>query len=156
MQPRCYAGLLWASLILGIAANSVWAQPFPNKKYGQDDKFRQLEEILPTPNSYRSAAGEPGPDYWQQKVDYNIDVTLNDEDQSIHGTESIRYHNQSPHTLRYLWLQLDANIFSPDSAASKTRSARLGFTPGRVSTGEMEALLHRQTFDGGCKIFWVV
>ena len=156
MQPRCYAGLLCASLFLGIAANSVWAQPFPNKKYGQDDKFRQLEEILPTPNSYRSAAGEPGPDYWQQKVDYNIDVTLNDEDQSIHGTESIRYHNQSPHTLRYLWLQLDANIFSPDSAASKTRSARLGFTPGRVSTGEMEALLHRQTFDGGCKIDSVV
>ncbi|MFN7333570.1 MAG: aminopeptidase, partial [bacterium] len=134
MQPRCYAGLLWASLIFGITANTVLAQPFPNKKYGQEDKFRQLEEILPTPNSYRSAAGEPGPDYWQQKVDYNIDVTLNDEDQSIQGTESIRYHNQSPHTLRYLWLQLDANIFSPDSAASKTRSGRLGFTPGRVST----------------------
>jgi hypothetical protein len=129
------------------------AQPFPNKKYGQEDKFRQLEEILPTPNSYRSAAGEPGPDYWQQKVDYNIDVTLNDKDQSIHGSETIRYHNRSPHTLRYVWLQLDPNIFSPESTANKTRTFRgTGPSGGRMSSQELESILLRQTFDGGCKI----
>ena len=130
----------------------VSGQPFENKKYGQEDKFRQLEEILPTPNGYRSAAGEPGPDYWQQKIDYNIDVTLDDQDQSIHGSETIRYHNQSPHTLRYVWVQLDANIFSPDSVASKTRTARGLGQGGRMSTSEFEAMLLRKTFDGGCKI----
>ncbi len=138
--------------ILYALQSPVSGQPFPNKKYGQEDKFRQLEEILPTPNGYRSAAGEPGPDYWQQKIDYNIDVTLNDQDQSIHGSESIRYHNRSPHTLRYVWVQLDANIFSPNSVASQTRSARGIGLGGRMSTSEFEAILLRQTFDGGCKI----
>lgn len=70
----CTLGLFFCLLL-----SPVLGQPFPNKKFGQEDKFRQLEEILPTPNDYRSAAGEPGPDYWQQKIDYNIDVTLNDQ-----------------------------------------------------------------------------
>lgn len=137
---------------LAVSGSTLWAQPFANKKYGQEDKFRQLEEILPTPNSYRAATGEPGPDYWQQKVDYNIDVTLDDEKQTIFGLESIRYHNQSPHGLKYLWLQLDPNIFKPDSDANKTRSGRFGGSQGRVSTGEIEAIKLRQSFEGGCNI----
>jgi hypothetical protein len=148
---RCLMSKLTLVWMLFVGGGMVLAQPFPNKKYGQEDKFRQLEEILPTPNGYRSAAGEPGPEYWQQKVDYNIDVVLNDKDQSITGSESIRYHNRSPHTLRYVWLQLDPNIFSPDSVANKTRSSR-GPTSGRMSTTEFEAMLLRKTFDGGCKI----
>ena len=135
-----------------IIATSAIGQPFPNKKYGQEDKFRQLEEILPTPNSYRGAAGEPGPDYWQQKIDYNIDVRLDDKERSIHGSETIRYHNRSPHTLRYVWLQLDANIFSPESTANTTRSSRGFGAGGRTSIFELESLLLRKTFDGGCKI----
>ena len=128
----------------------LFAQPFPNRKYGQEDKFRQLEEILPTPNSYRAASGEPGPDYWQQRVDYTIDVTLDEKEHRILGSETIRYRNQSPHALRYLWVQLDPNIFAPDSDANRTRAGRgLG---GRVSTAELEGLYERKTFDGGCKI----
>jgi predicted secreted protein len=65
--------------LLVLSATLVDAQPFPNRKYGQEDKFRQLEEILPTPNSYRAANGEPGPDYWQQRVDYTIDVRLDEK-----------------------------------------------------------------------------
>ena len=138
------------ALFFCVTMNPAAGQPFPNKKYGQDDKFRQLEEILPTPNGYRSAAGEPGPDYWQQKIDYNIDVTLNDADQSVHGSETIRYHNLSPHTLRYVWVQLDANIFAPDSVASRTSASRA--IGGRMSTFEFESMLLRKAFDGGCKI----
>ena len=138
------------ALFFCVTMNPAEGQPFPNKKYGQDDKFRQLEEILPTPNGYRSAAGEPGPDYWQQKIDYNIDVTLNDADQSVHGSETIRYHNLSPHTLRYVWVQLDANIFAPDSVASRTSASRA--IGGRMSTFEFESMLLRKAFDGGCKI----
>ncbi|MEQ8927145.1 MAG: M1 family peptidase, partial [Fulvivirga sp.] len=51
-------------------------------------KFEQLDDLLPTPNSYRSADGSPGPDYWQQKADYNIKVTLDDKNQRIIGKET--------------------------------------------------------------------
>ncbi|MFM8327644.1 MAG: hypothetical protein ACKN9U_22515, partial [Pirellulaceae bacterium] len=88
-----------------LAASWCKAQPLPNRKYGQEDKFRQLEEILPTPNGYRTAAGEPGPEYWQQQADYDIDVTLDEQKHRIIGRETITYRNNSPHTLKYLWLQ---------------------------------------------------
>lgn len=87
------------------------AQGLTNSKYGQEDKFRQLEEILPTANDYRAASGAPGHRYWQQKVDYDIAVELDDAKQRIIGRETITYLNNSPDTLSYLWLQLDANIF---------------------------------------------
>jgi len=147
----------WSWLGLGFvvwcfcgALNPLSAQPIPNRKYGQEDKFRQLEEILPTPNLYRTAAGEPGPGYWQQKVDYVIDVELDDAEQMIRGVERIVYHNQSPHTLRYLWLQLDANLFSPESDGNKLSSPSLG--DSRMSTAAMKSFMARQAFDGGVKI----
>ncbi|MCA9133880.1 MAG: hypothetical protein KDA45_12025, partial [Planctomycetales bacterium] len=61
-------------LVATFAPQYSVGQPLENRKYGQEDKFRQLEEILPTPNGYRTAAGEPGPEYWQQRCDYVIDV----------------------------------------------------------------------------------
>lgn len=140
--------ILSLSFVCWIAA-LVQAQPFPNLKYGQEDKFRQLEEILPTPNSYRNAAGEPGPAYWQQNVDYVVDVSLDDESQHITGSEQITYKNNSPHALRYLWLQIDANIFSPESDASRIRSFS---PPERLSTGMLKRLQARKAFDGGAKI----
>lgn len=117
-----------------------------------DDLFRQLDEVLPTPNEYRTASGAPGHRYWQQKVDYDIQLELNDENQSIQGRETITYHNQSPDTLTYLWLQLDQNRFKQDSHAKLTQTApdlrnRLGFRAAR-------ALLD-QDFDGGHKILAV-
>lgn len=114
-----------------------------------DDVFRQLEEILPTPNEYRTASGAPGHRYWQQKVDYDIKVELDDATQSISGSETITYHNQSPDTLTYLWLQLDQNRFKQDSHDKLTRNAPN--LRDRPSYRMMEALLD-QDFDGGHKI----
>ena len=68
------------------------------------DKFRQLDEVLPTGNSYRTAGGEPGHRYWQQQVDYDIDVRLIEDRRRIEASERVRYTNQSPDTLRFLWL----------------------------------------------------
>ena len=115
-----------------------------------DDKFRQLEEVLPTPNTYRTASGAPGRGYWQQRADYVIDVELDDERQRILGTERITYQNHSPDTLKYLWLQLDANIFAPDSDAALTATAPN--LDGSVSYKRLQSLLVRETFDGGVKI----
>lgn len=86
------------------------------------DKFRQLEEVLPTPNDYRNAAGEPGKEYWQQKVDYKIDITLDEEKRQLSGTQVVTYTNNSPYRLKYLWVQLEQNRFKQDSVAERSAS----------------------------------
>ena len=133
-----------------VSATDANAQPIANGKYGQADKFRQLEEILPTPGSTRSGSGAPGSDYWQQQANYEINIELDDEKHHLTGSETITYTNNSPDTLKYLWLQLDNNIFSPDSDAAITQTAP-GLT-GSVSFGALERMLIRETFDGGVKI----
>jgi len=84
------------------------------------DKFRQLDESLPTPNVYRNAAGEPGHEYWQQQVDYKIIARLNEAKRRIEASQDITYHNNSPDTLKYLWVQLDQNKFRNDSMSALT------------------------------------
>jgi hypothetical protein len=85
-----------------------------------EDKFRQLDESLPTPNVYRNAAGEPGHEYWQQQVDYKIKATLDEKNRRIEASQAITYHNNSPDTLKYLWVQLDQNKFRNDSMSAMT------------------------------------
>lgn len=80
---------------------------------------------MPTPNEYRSASGAPGPRYWQQQADYDIEVELNDDNQSITGKETITYHNNSPDVLNYLWLQLDQNILSDENTLSRTSTGQV-------------------------------
>jgi hypothetical protein len=78
-------------------------------------KFAQLDIELPTPNEYRNAAGGPGHNYYQQKADYKMTITLDDEKQIIRGEETVTYTNNSPDVLEYLWLQLDQNLYKPDA-----------------------------------------
>lgn len=85
-------------------------------------KFAQLEQLLPTPNTYRTASGAPGHEYWQQQADYKISVSLDEENQSIVGSEEITYTNNSPDTLGYLWLQLDQNRFSEGSLERRSKT----------------------------------
>jgi hypothetical protein len=106
-------------LLAALLAFELTAQ---NRK-SPADKFRQLEEVLPTPNEYRTASGAPGHRYWQQRADYDIDVELDDVNQQIIGRATITYHNNSPDTLTYLWLQLDQNIWEPHSDANLTETA---------------------------------
>ncbi len=85
-------------------------------------KFEQLENLLPTPNRYRSASGAPGSAYWQQRADYVIDVEVNDETQLLTGKETITYYNNSPEALSYLWLQLDQNMLAKNSITAQTKT----------------------------------
>jgi len=133
--------------LLLLAATA--AAQVTNPKYGQEDAFRQLEEVLPTPNGFRTASGAPGREYWQQRADYVIDVELDDEKQHLTGRETITYFNQSPDTLTYLWLQLDPNIFDPNSAAATTETAP-DFDAFPFET--LYRLMLREKFKGGVNI----
>jgi hypothetical protein len=88
-------------------------------------KFEQLDELLPTPNTYRTGSGAPGEKYWQQRADYVIDVEVNDETQVLTGKETITYYNNSPETLTFLWMQLDQNLMSENSIALKTKKGEV-------------------------------
>ena len=83
-------------------------------------KFEQLGEMLPTPNSYRSSSGAPGPAYWQQRADYVINVEVNDQTQVLTGAETITYYNHAPEPLLFLWLQLDQNLYAKGSLTNRT------------------------------------
>ncbi len=113
------------------------------------DKFKQLEEDLPTPTEYRTASGAPGHRYWQQRANYTIDVELDDVNQRINGKETITYYNNSPDTLTYLWLQIDNNIFGKDSWTEQTRTAP-DFSD-RQSFQTLENLARRE-YDGKVNI----
>jgi hypothetical protein len=110
---------LGACLLVVLAAIAGFSQ-------GQPGKFEQLRpDEIPTPNQYRTGSGAPGPKYWQQRADYSIEVEVNDETQVLTGRETITYYNNAPEALRYLWLQLDQNLFKKNSLASRS-------TPGKV------------------------
>jgi len=100
------------------------------EKQARPDAFRQLEEVLPTPNDVRTASGAPGPGYWQQRADHHIKVRIDDERHALSGWERIRYGNRSPDELRYLWLQLDQNHFRDGGLADlATPAPEFGSTP---------------------------
>lgn len=107
---NCFAFIVLLSNAELVAQN---IQNNPNSNHG--NKFEQLGTILPTPNEYRTASGSPGAKYWQQRADYDIDVTLDEKNLSIIGTETVTYHNNAPEALTYLWLQLDENQHDPSS-----------------------------------------
>ncbi len=116
----------------------------------QNNKFRQLGQELPTPNTYRTASGAPGHEYWQQKADYKMNIILDDEHQKIYGEESITYFNNSPDPLTYLWLQLDQNRRAKDSDTYKISTNKLD---DRISTGQLKRF--KNDFDGGFNIEYV-
>lgn len=108
----------------------IWAQAQQPTNFNANTVFEQMGSSLPTPNTYRTASGAPGKEYWQQKADYDIKVELNDEDQRIIASEKITYFNASPDALTYLWLQLDQNNFNEKSDARTTRQTAISHERG--------------------------
>ncbi|MET4075886.1 M1 family metallopeptidase [Hymenobacter sp. UYCo722] len=136
--------LLFAGLVLAVVGQQAAVAQTTNSG---TDKFAQLETMLPTPNSYRTASGAPGPDYWQQRADYDIKVTLDDAKQALTGRETITYTNLSPDALPYLWVQLDQNIFEKNSIANATQVGQL---QDKMSFQAVEGMM--SDFEGGFKI----
>ncbi len=102
------AGLLYSQITL--------AQLSSNQRL-----FAPISEVQG--NTYRTAMGTPAESYWQNKVDYTINVELDEEKKMLMGVVKITYTNNSPHALPYIWLQLDQNRFNPNSRGEKTQQA---------------------------------
>lgn len=127
----------------------VQTSAFSQGKY--EKKFEQLGTMIPTPNTYRTGSGAPGPSYWQQKADYEIDVEINDNNQLLTGREKITYFNNSPDVLKYLWVQLDQNVRARDSNTPLTRTMNLPQSDSVVGR-MLQRGLGDDDYDGGFKI----
>ncbi|HBJ94229.1 MAG TPA: aminopeptidase, partial [Hyphomonadaceae bacterium] len=133
---RTFGAVVASLLITGTAAGQGIQQTVGNF----EDRFRQLDEVLPTPNVYRNASGAPGHEYWQQEADYDIDVVLDEEARRLTATQTVTYYNNSPDTLNFLWLQLDQNIFRSDSIANVAQDfGGAGRRGPAVSAGGLDA-----------------
>lgn len=113
-------------------------------------KFKQLHEELPTPNIYRTASGAPGHGYYQQQVDYTMDLRLDDSTQRLYGEETVTYTNNSPDELTYIWVQLDQNMRAKNST---TQQIKTGKMPESPNFNDLKSFNY--SFDGGFKIDWV-
>ncbi len=122
MNIKQFVLFILSGVVVPLTAQNI--QNNPQSNHG--NKFEQLGTILPTPNEYRTASGAPGPKYWQQKADYDIDVTLDEKNLTIYGTEWITYTNNSPDVLTYLWLQLDENQHDPSNNMNYMDESRVG------------------------------
>jgi hypothetical protein len=98
------------SLLFFLATAAVFAQQ-KVKQPGHSDvnKFRQMYDLMATPNMFRTASGAPGPEYYQQQADYKIDIELDDRNARISGAETITYTNNAKESRVFLWLQLYPN-----------------------------------------------
>lgn len=73
-------------------------------------------------DQYRTAEGRPGPLYWQNRADYQINARIDTLANTLSAVASISYTNNSPNALNSLWLQIDQQIYRKDARAKYTGS----------------------------------
>ena len=79
----------------GVSAQETEQKEPRQEGHTNQNKFRQMYQEMATPNQYRTASGAPGPEYYQQRADYVMDIRLDDENSRIYGEETITYTNNS-------------------------------------------------------------
>ena len=123
---------------------------FAQNKNLNYNKFKQLKEEVASPNVFRTASGAPGHEYYQNEADYVMSITLNDQQQKITGSETIKYHNNSPDKLEYLWIQLDQNKRAQNSDSYKIQT-------GNIKSISSRSILNMDPeFEGGFNIMKVL
>lgn len=146
--------LTYSLISFVLVVSSLFAQEQTKSKGHTDqNKFRQMKDLLATPNATRTASGAPGYAYTQQQVDYVMNIRLDESKNKIYGDEKITYHNNSKDYLEYLWVQLDQNMRAKNSKtpAIKTESLQTAFN-GPVSFTKAHLT---KPFDGGFHIEYV-
>jgi hypothetical protein len=143
---------LWGISILNLFLNSFLLQAQTPQGHVNNNKFKQLYDQFADPNKYHNASGAPGVEYFQQKVDYVMDIELDDEKSKLYGQETITYTNNSPDPLPYLWIQLDQNIREKDAPALEKNPAS---NPATIDPNAFVQSYVKDSFDGGFNIDWV-
>ena len=143
---------LWGISILILFLNSFLLQAQTPQGHVNNNKFKQLYDQFADPNKYHNASGAPGVEYFQQKVDYVMDIELDDEKSKLYGQETITYTNNSPDPLPYLWIQLDQNIREKDAPALEKNPAS---NPATIDPNAFVQSYVKDSFDGGFNIDWV-
>ncbi len=128
--------LATAALALPAAAQGpAGSRAFDTTGVGDTSLFAPLN--LPSPNIYRTGSGAPGPKYWQNRADYDLEATLDTAKTTLSGKLRLRYTNNSPDTLRFIWMQMEQNAFKDKSLNSfifpqESRFGARGFEGGDV------------------------
>jgi hypothetical protein len=139
---RISAALLVLSAIASPLAAQAGTPPAPRVMPGPEaagvpdtSLFAPLN--LPTGNSYRSGAGTAGPHYWQQRADYELRGTLDTATKALRGEMTLRYTNNSPDTLRFIWFQTEQNAFKAGSLNSYVFAADSRFGARNFEGGDV-------------------
>ncbi|MFW2136871.1 M1 family metallopeptidase [Chryseobacterium sp. TY4] len=138
MRPKFFKSIAISASFLTFV--NVSAQQAGKSNYDYKDVFKE-PFYTTNGNEFRSASGQPGPKYWQQSVNYKLDVTLDDTQNKFTGSAEVSYTNNSPDALKFIWFQLDQNLFKRESRGSSmipTTNSRYGSSSS--------------TFDGGYTI----
>jgi len=138
-----------------VSFSSMSQENSQNSKEGghiNTNKFRQMYQEFSSPNMFRTAAGAPGPAYYQQQADYKMDIELDDRNKKIYGNQTITYTNNSPDSLEYLWVQLDQNVRKKDSPSLEKdgNGFLLAYPPANFTKDFLN-----EPFDGGFNIEYV-
>lgn len=140
------------SILFILFAVTSFAQETDEEKqegHFNENKFRQMYDLLATPNSFRTASGAPGHEYYQNNANYKMDIVLDDKNQTITGKATVTYINNSPDDLTYLWMQLDQNVREKGSIAKEKNGS--GFSPVMPVENFADQYLGEE-FDGGFNI----
>jgi hypothetical protein len=139
--------IFFVALIANAQDNST-----SNNSKKNVDKFKQMYDLLATPNMYRTASGAPGPEYYQQQADYKIDIELDDKNAKLYGQETVTYTNNAKESLDYLWMQLDQNQQSRKSLSPLVEN---NVTDPVMSPSGFSRKYLEEDFDGGFNIEYV-
>jgi len=143
------------SFLLVLFMGLTQAQETPKSTKSEErnpDKFKQMYDLMATPNMYRTASGAPGPEYYQQQADYKIDVELDDKNQKLYGSETITYTNNAKESLDYLWVQLDQNEKARNSNSPLVENKK---TDPAITAQAFSRKYLEEDFDGGFRIEYV-
>ena len=110
LNPSGMKKNVFITLLLCVIGFSLFAQETP--PYA--GKFEAIDRLIEPSSPYRTASGAPGAEYWQQRADYKIKASIDEDNNILKGEETITYYNNSPDDLKFLWINLEQNVNRKD------------------------------------------
>ncbi|GAA4000195.1 hypothetical protein GCM10022408_09040 [Hymenobacter fastidiosus] len=85
--------------------------------------------------------------YWQQEANYSIDVTLDDKQHLLTGTEEIQYTNNSPDKLTFIWFHLWPNAYKDNTTAFAKQQLRNGSRKFQFASASQRGSIDQLDFE---------